>query len=124
MSGGGTPSWVCLVEAITARVLVYCSDELTLSAHGVNAAATDPPLAWANTTERLHALVATRDGRHLVTGGEKGAVVVRCTHNLSPWARYDGPGPAITSLFVTPEECLIAGMADGRLAVWAPVVAG
>jgi hypothetical protein len=21
---GGTPSWVCLVEAITARVLVYC----------------------------------------------------------------------------------------------------
>jgi|AntAceMinimDraft_12_1070368.scaffolds.fasta_scaffold61290_1 hypothetical protein len=62
--------------------------------------------------------------RRYATGGEKGAVVVRCTHNLSPWARYDGPGPAITALWVTPEECLIAGMADGRLAVWAPVVAG
>jgi hypothetical protein len=44
-------------------------DELTLSAHGINAATGAPPLAWAHTTERLHALVVTRDGRHLVTVG-------------------------------------------------------
>ena len=122
----GTPSWVCLVEAnaSTARVLVYCSDQLSLSSHGVNAASNAPPLATANAAERLHALVVTRDGRFLVSGGEKGAAVVRCVHDLSVWARYDGPGPAITSLRVTPEECLVAGMADGRLAVWAPIVAG
>ena len=111
-------------NASTARVLVYCSDQLSLSSHGVNAASNAPPLATANAAERLHALVVTRDGRFLVSGGEKGAAVVRCVHDLSVWARYDGPGPAITSLRVTPEECLVAGMADGRLAVWAPIVAG
>jgi WD40 repeat protein len=65
----GTPSWVSLVEAITARVLVYCSDQLTLSSHGINALGHAPALAWAHTTERLHALVVTRDGRFLVTAG-------------------------------------------------------
>ena len=73
---------------------------------------------------RFKPLLSSSTCSRYVQGGEKGAVVVRCTHNLAPWARYDGPGPAITALRVTPEECLIAGMADGRLAVWAPVVAG
>ena len=87
--------WVWLCQSVSARVLCYCGDRLTLSAHAVNSSSA-APLATASTAERLHALVVTRDGRFLVTGGEKGAVVVRCTHDLTPWARYDGPGAAIT----------------------------
>ena len=107
-----------------AAVLVYCADQLTLTTHGINSPCDAAPLASAMTTERLHALAVSPDGRFLVTGGEKGAVVVRHCHDLQVCARYDGPGPAITALRVTPEECVVGGLADGRMAVWAPGVAG
>jgi len=123
-SDAGVPSWLCFLEAPVAAVLVYDGDQLTLSTHGINSPSDAPPLATANATERLHALTLSPDGRFLVTGGEKGAVVVRNCHNLRVCARYDGPGPAVTALRTTPEECIVGGLADGRIAVWAPGVAG
>ena len=121
----GTPTWICLVEAriSTARVLVYCADRLSLAAHGVNDGWDASPLATAAVAERLHALALTPDERYLVTGGEKGAVVVRGAHDLAPWARYDGPGPAITAMHVTADDCVVGGLADGRIAVWASTTA-
>ena len=123
-SDAGVPSWLCFLEAPVAAVLVYDGDQLTLSTHGINSPSDAPPLATANATERLHALTLSPDGRFLVTGGEKGAVVVRNCHDLRVCARYDGPGPAVTALRTTPEECIVGGLADGRIAVWAPGVAG
>jgi WD40 repeat protein len=121
----GTPGWLRLVEATTstARLLVYCADTLLISSHGINAPCSAAPLATASASERLHAFAVTSDARFLLTGGEKGIVVVRMVHDLSIWAKYDGPGPGMTALCVTPEECIVGGMADGRIAVWAPVVA-
>ena len=46
-------------------------------------------------------------------------MVVRGAHDLAPWARYDGPGPAITAMHVTADDCVVGGLADGRIAVWA-----
>ena len=123
-SDAGVPSWLCFLEAPVAAVLVYDGDQLTLSTHGINSPSDAPPLATANATERLHALTLSPDGRFLVTGGEKGAVVVRNCHDLRVCARYDGPGPAVTALRTTTEECIVGGLADGRIAVWAPGVAG
>jgi hypothetical protein len=120
----GVPTWLTFLETPVAAVLVYCADQLTLTTHGINSPCDAAPLASAMTTERLHALAVSPDGRFLVTGGEKGAVVVRHCHDLQVCARYDGPGPAITALRVTPEECVVGGLADGRMAVWAPGVAG
>ena len=90
-------------------MLVYCADRLSLAAHGVNDGWDASPLATAAVAERLHALALTPDERYLVTGGEKGAVVVRGAHDLAPWARYDGPGPAITAMHVTADDCVVGG---------------
>ena len=102
---------------------MYCADRLLLAAHGVNDGWDASPLATAAVAERLHALALTPDERYLVTGGEKGAVVVRGAHDLAPWARYDGPGPAITAMHVTADDCVVGGLADGRIAVWASTTA-
>ncbi|EEH54935.1 uncharacterized protein MICPUCDRAFT_902, partial [Micromonas pusilla CCMP1545] len=90
----------------------------TPGCHGINAPCSAAPLATASASERLHAFAVTSDARFLLTGGEKGIVVVRMVHDLSIWAKYDGPGPGMTALCVTPEECIVGGMADGRIAVW------
>lgn len=123
-SQGGVPSWVHLTEAkvSSARVLVYCGDALFLSSHGINARCDAPPIASVTLTERICALCVTWDERFLVMGGEKGVVAIRTTHDLFPWARLDGANCAITAIAVAKGDgVVIGGLADGRIAVWAPV---
>jgi WD40 repeat protein len=122
VDGLGIPSWVALLEArraSTARVLVYCGDALLLSCHGVNADCDEAPLARAFSSERVNALAVSPDERFLALGTERGSIALRATHDLKPWARLDGPGPPITALGVTSDDCFVAGLGDGRIAVWA-----
>jgi WD40 repeat protein len=122
-TSGGVPSWVALLEGKigTARVLVYCADALSLSCFGVNASTADAPaLASASLAERANALCVTPDERFLALAQEKGSVAVRSTHDLSPWARLEGPGPAVTAIRVAADDVFVGGLRDGRIAVWAP----
>ena len=122
-TSGGVPSWVALLEGKigTARVLVYCADALSLNSFGVNASTADAPaLASASLAERANALCVTPDERFLALAQEKGSVAVRSTHDLSPWARLEGPGPAVTAIRVAADDVFVGGLRDGRIAVWAP----
>ena len=122
-TSGGVPSWVALLEGKigTALVLVYCADALSLNSFGVNAISADAPaLAVASLTERANALCVTPDERFLALAQEKGSVAVRSTHDLSPWARLEGPGPAVTAIRVAADDVFVGGLRDGRIAVWAP----
>ena len=118
----GTPSWVHLLDAkvSTARVLVYSGDALCLTSHGINVPCDSEPLACAILTEKINTLCVTYDERFLVLGSGKGSVAVRTAHDLAPWARLDGVGCAITAVTVTEEDCVLGGLQDGRIAVWAP----
>ena len=118
----GVPSWMALLEGRvgTARVLVYCEDALCLSSFGVNAEADAPPLASASLAERANALCVTPDERFVALAQERGSVAVRATHDLSPWARLEGPGPAVTAIRVAADDVFVGGLRDGRIAVWAP----
>ena len=119
----GVPSWVALLEGRVgpARVLVYGGDALSLSCFGVNADADAPPLAFASLAERANALCVTPDERFLALAQERGSVAVRATHDLSPWVRLEGPGPAVTAVRVAADDVFVGGLRDGRIAVWAPV---
>ena len=118
----GAPSWVALLEGRVgpARILVYGGDALALSSFGVNADADAPPLAFASLVERANALCVTPDERFLALAQERGSVAVRATHDLSPWARLEGPGPAVTAVRVAADDVFVGGLRDGRIAVWAP----
>ena len=113
----GAPSWVALLEGRVgpARILVYGGDALALSSFGVNADADAPPLAFASLVERANALCVTPDERFLALAQERGSVAVRATHDLSPWARLEGPGPAVTAVRVAADDVFVGGLRDGQL---------
>jgi len=100
--------------------LVYSGDALCLTSHGINVPCDSEPLACAILTEKINTLCVTYDERFLVLGSGKGSVAVRTAHDLAPWARLDGVGCAITAVTVTEEDCVLGGLQDGRIAVWAP----
>ena len=103
-----------------ARVLVYGGDALALSCFGVNADADAPPLAFVSLAERANALCVTPDERFIALAQERGSIAVRATHDLSPWAKLEGPGPAVTAVRVAADDVFVGGLRDGRIAVWAP----
>jgi hypothetical protein len=118
----GAPSWVALLEGRVgaARVLVYGGDALALSCFGLNADADAPPLAFVSLAERVNALCVTPDERFIALAQERGSIAVRATHDLSPWAKLEGPGPAVTAVRVAADDVFVGGLRDGRIAVWAP----
>ena len=74
------------------------------------------------TMERIHALTVTPDGRFVITGGEKGALTVRHTHDLRVHRRMEMVHAPITAIAVTEEHCFIVGLQDGTLLLWSPSV--
>ena len=67
--------------------------------------------------ERLTSLALTRDGKYLVSGGERGFVVVRETYSLEVVKRFPAVDAAIRSLCLTAKEDMACvGLADGRCA--------
>jgi hypothetical protein len=77
-------------------------------------------VATAETSERIHALAVTADGRFVVTGGEKCSLVVRHMHNLKVHRRMETMASPITALAVTEEHCFVVGLQDGTLLLWSP----
>jgi WD40 repeat protein len=81
--------------------------------------------------ERLSALIFSRDGRYLVTGGNRQCVTVRNTHDLRIFHRFDklgrdksdkscSSGAEIRSLATTSnEQHLLVGLQTGELEVFA-----
>ena len=57
-------------------------------------------------------------GEFIACAGEKGQITLRSMHSLDVVWRYDGSGKTITSLAVTPKECILAGTKDGSLLVF------
>lgn len=96
-----------------------CASNASAGAHHVLPA---PPHRHplADTHERLAALCPSPDGRLLLAAGTSGRATLRWLHSLQVVLRYDaGRGP-ITSLAVTPEQCFLAGTAEGSLVLFAP----
>jgi hypothetical protein len=74
-------------------------------------------LCEGNANERLRHMLITSDSEFLVTGGEKGIVVVRQLHSFKVIHKFATNSP-ITSLAMTTEERhLIVGLADGKLLI-------
>ncbi|CAL5041322.1 unnamed protein product [Urochloa decumbens] len=103
-----------LVASQHGRVVLYSEKDLSLHMYSINGR----HISSSATSGRLNCMELSCCGEFIVCAGEKGQIVLRSMHSLNVVWRYDGAGKIITSLVVTPEECIIAGTKDGSLLVF------
>ncbi|WVZ78912.1 hypothetical protein U9M48_026555 [Paspalum notatum var. saurae] len=103
-----------LVASQHGRVVVYSENDLSLHMYSINGR----HIASSATSGRLNCMELSCCGEFIVCAGEHGQIVLRSMHYLDIVWRYNGAGKTITSLTVTPEECILAGTKDGSLLVF------
>ncbi|KAF8687356.1 hypothetical protein HU200_043042 [Digitaria exilis] len=103
-----------LVASQHGRVVLYSENDLTLHMYSINGR----HIASSATSGRLNCMELSCCGEFIVCAGEHGQIVLRSMHSLDIVWRYDVSGKTITSLAVTPEECILAGTKDGSLLVF------
>ncbi|TKW23149.1 hypothetical protein SEVIR_4G274600v4 [Setaria viridis] len=103
-----------LVASQHGRVVLYSENDLSLHMYSINGR----HIASSATSGRLNCMELSCCGEFIACAGEKGHIVLRSMHSLDTVWRYDGAGKTITSLAVTPEECILAGTKDGSLLVF------
>ncbi|PWZ18278.1 BEACH domain-containing protein B [Zea mays] len=103
-----------LVASQHGRVVLYSENDLSLHMYSINGR----HIASSATLGRLNCIELSCSGDFIVCAGELGQIVLRSMHSLGIVWRYDGNGKTITSLAVTPEECILAGTKNGSLLVF------
>jgi WD40 repeat protein len=92
-------------------IVMYSEKDLSLHMFSINGAAK----ASSSTAEKLHTMIIT-SSEHLLTGGDKGHLVIRSLHDLQITYKLPTKNCALVSLALTPEEQhVLVGLADGSL---------
>ncbi|KAK4359154.1 hypothetical protein RND71_021383 [Anisodus tanguticus] len=103
-----------LVASRHGRIVFYSDDDLSLHLYSING----KHISSSESNGRLNCLELSSCGEFLVCAGDQGVIIVRSMKSLEIVGKYNGIGKIVTSLTVTPEECLIAGTKDGSLLVY------
>ena len=102
-----------LVASRHGRIVLY-ADDLSLHLFSINGR----HVSTAESNGRLSCIELSSCGNFLVCAGDQGQITVRSMNSLEILVKYTGFGKSINSLYVTPEECFIAGTKDGNLLVY------
>lgn len=114
---GSVPSWIKILDT-SSRVVCACAASGALSVYHVNGATL---AKYASRHETFDACCVTRDERILLLGNHRGDVTLRHTRDLSIRAQINVANVGVTALSTAAsDECLLVGLADGRLCLWAP----
>lgn len=108
------------IELLPKSSLVVCACGVAgaLSVHDVNGATLAKSLSRH---EAFDAFCVTRDERHILIGNRRGDITVRAVHDLSIRAQINVANAGVVSISpVARDECLVVGLADGRVCLWAP----
>ncbi|PKA52227.1 hypothetical protein AXF42_Ash010123 [Apostasia shenzhenica] len=103
-----------LVASQHGRMVIYSESDLSLQMYSVNG----KYIASSESNGRLNCIELSGCGDFLVCAGDHGQIVLRSMHSLELLQRFNGIGKIITSLTVTPEECILAGTKDGNLLLY------
>ncbi|KAG9344067.1 hypothetical protein JZ751_012546 [Albula glossodonta] len=76
-------------------------------------------LAHAQVEDKTKAMLLSRDGRYLLTGGDAGVLNVWQVHDLKKLFSYPGCDAGIRSMAVSHDQrCIITGMASGSIVLF------
>lgn len=103
-----------LVVSRHGRIVLYSDDDLSLHLYSING----KHIASSESYGRLSCVELSSCGDFLVCAGDHGQIVLRSMKSLEVVEKYPGIGKIITSLRVTPEECILAGTKEGSLLVY------
>jgi hypothetical protein len=122
LPAGVTPASMLLSDAVGALVVLLQqpaglpSELRSFNCNGL-------PLASAAAGERLATMALTLDAHGVLTGGERGTIVLRDAATLEERARWPGARAPVTSICAAAHDALLAGTQDGRLLLWGPAPA-
>nr|XP_029511714.1 lipopolysaccharide-responsive and beige-like anchor protein [Oncorhynchus nerka] len=69
--------------------------------------------------ENIRAMLLSRDGQYLLTGGDGGVLSVWQVHNLKQMFTYPGCDAGIRSMAMSNDQrCIITGMASGSIVLF------
>ena len=117
MPHGCVPTTISL---LSKSYLVVCASGTSgaLSVHDINGVTLARTM---NRHEAFESFCVTRDERHILLGNRRGDITVRASHDLSIRAQINVANIGVTSIETAgKDECLLVGLADGRLCLWAP----
>ncbi|KAG0476321.1 hypothetical protein HPP92_013162 [Vanilla planifolia] len=103
-----------LVASQHGRMVIYADNDLSLHMYSING----KYIASSESNGRLNCIELSASGDFLVCAGDHGQIVLRSMHSLDVLQRFEGIGKVITSVKVTPEECILAGTKDGCLLLY------
>lgn len=100
----------------TGNIVTYSLVDRMLHCYSING----KHLADASASERLYTMMFSENGEFLVTGGDRGVVQIRTTHNLKVAHRFNKAEGTIRSLACTPnEQHLLVGLQTGHVQIYA-----
>lgn len=103
-----------LVASLHGRMVIYADNDLCLHMYSING----KHISSSDSNGRLNCIVLSGSGDFLICAGDHGQIVLRSMHSLDILRRFEGVGKVVTSLTVTPEECILAGTKDGSLLLY------
>ncbi|GAM18020.1 hypothetical protein SAMD00019534_011950 [Acytostelium subglobosum LB1] len=100
------------------HIVIYSQDDLMIYLYSINGQL----LSSVETHGKLNSMIVSKDSEYLITGGDKGTVVIRTLYNLK-FAYKLSFDSAIHSLAMSNDQRhLMVGLEDGRLLIIASVV--
>ena len=120
LPAGATPTSVLLADCAGAVVLLLQPGTSGMHSELRSFNCNGRPLASVVADECVVAVTLTCDTRSVLTGGDRGTVVLRDAATLEERGRWSRPSAgAITSLCAAGDDAFLAGTRDGRLLLWA-----
>lgn len=106
--------WVGI--ASTGSIVTYSLVDRMLHTYSING----DHIAEASAGEKLYAMMFSENGEFLITGGDRGVVVIRFIHNLKIAHKFSKAEGTIRSLACTPnEQHLLVGLQTGNVQIYA-----
>eukprot|EP00026_Physarum_polycephalum_P000200 Phypoly_transcript_00200.p1 GENE.Phypoly_transcript_00200~~Phypoly_transcript_00200.p1 ORF type:complete len:1988 (-),score=255.41 Phypoly_transcript_00200:62-5914(-) len=95
-------------------IVVYSQTDLVIYLYSINGKL----LKTSEESERLNHILITRDSEYLITGGEKGMIVLRSFYSLKTLPTKLSVDSTIFALAMTPDERhLLVGLEEGKLLI-------
>ncbi|EFA75292.1 BEACH domain-containing protein [Heterostelium album PN500] len=95
------------------HIVIYSQADLVIYLYSINGQL----LKSVDTHERLHSIIISRDSEYLISGGDKGTVVLRTLYNLKFAHKLSFDTPINSLAMGSDQKHLMVGLEDGRLLI-------
>ncbi|EGG24619.1 BEACH domain-containing protein [Cavenderia fasciculata] len=106
------PVTICAISN-HGHIVIYSQADFVIYLYSINGQF----LQSVETHERLNSIIITKDSEYLITGGDKGTVILRTLYNLKFAHKLSFDQPIHSLAMGSDQKHLMVGLEDGRLII-------